>query len=58
LLGPLPSGWSTSVKTAPNPLTVAGTAPLVPGWKNKASVMLLRTGVNNRAGLKVLKVVV
>jgi hypothetical protein len=52
---PLPSGWSTSVKTAPKPRTVARTAPLVPGRKNKASVMLLPTGVNNRNGLKVLK---
>jgi hypothetical protein len=30
---------------------------LVPGKKNKASVILLPTGVNNRDGLKVLKVV-
>jgi hypothetical protein len=30
---------------------------LVPGTKNKASVMLLPTGVNNRNGLKVLKMV-
>ena len=54
--GPLPSGWSTSVKTAPNPLTVAGAAPLVPGMKKNASVMLLPTGVNNRDRLKVLKI--
>ena len=32
-------------------------APLVPGTKNKASVMLLPTGVNRRNGLKVLKMV-
>ncbi len=30
---------------------------LVPGIKNKPSVMLLPTGVNNRDGLKVLKMV-
>ena len=46
-----------SVKTAPKPLTVAGTAPLPPGMKKTASVMLLPTGVNNRDGLKVLKIV-
>src|SRR5439155_18595464 len=54
--GPLPSGRSTSVKTAPKPLTVAGWRPLVPGMKNTPSVMLLPTGVNNRDGLKVLKI--
>ena len=53
---PLPSCWSTSVKTAPKPRTVAGTAPLLPGKKNEPSVMLLPTGVNNRDGLKVLKI--
>src|SRR4030095_3841071 len=53
--GPLPSGWSTSVKTAPKALTIAGLAPLVPGMKNTASVMLLPTGVNNRDGLKARK---
>ena len=42
--GPLPSGWSTSLKTAPKPRTVALTLPCVPGIKNKASVMLLPTG--------------
>ena len=52
-----PSGWSTSVKTAPKPLTVAGTAPLEPGSKNKASVMLLETGVNRRKLLKARKIV-
>jgi hypothetical protein len=32
---PRPSGCSsTSVKTAPKPLTLAGVAPLVPGIKN------------------------
>jgi hypothetical protein len=45
------------VKTAPKPLTVAGVPPLVPGIKNKHSVMLLPTGANNREGLKVLKMV-
>ena len=53
---PLPSGWSTSVNTAPKPLTVAGAMPLVPGMEKDASVMLLPTGVNNRDGLKVLKI--
>ena len=57
LAGPLPSGRSTSVKTAPKPLTFAGTVPLEPGTKNSASVMLLSTGVNSRKGLKVLKMV-
>src|SRR5258706_6678132 len=56
VLGPLPFGWSTSVKTAPKPVTVAGTVPLEPGTKNNASVTLLPTGVNNRDGLKVVKV--
>src|SRR4029453_3912821 len=51
LRGPIPSGSSTSVKTAPKPLTVAGSAPAVPGTKNLASVMLLPTGVNRRNGL-------
>ncbi len=52
-----PSGRSTSVKTAPKPVTVAGEAPLVPGTKNEPSVTLLPTGVNNRDGLKVVKMV-
>ena len=47
-VGTLPSGWSTSVNTAPKPLTVAGAVPLVPGMEKDASVMLLPTGVNNR----------
>ena len=38
-------------------LTIAGTAPLEPGAKNRASVMLLPTGVNRRGRLKVLKIV-
>jgi hypothetical protein len=50
-----PSCLSTSVKTAPNALTFAGVAPLVPGIKNVPSVMLLPTGVNNRSGLKTVK---
>ena len=58
LPGPLPSGRSTSVKTAPKPLTFAGTVPLEPGTKNSASVMLLSTGVNSRKGLKILKEIV
>ena len=53
---PLPSGWSTSVNTAPKPLTVAGAVPLVPGMEKDASVMLLPTGVNNRDRLNVLKI--
>src|SRR6516225_6452064 len=57
LLGPLPSGRSTSEKTAPKPRIVAGTAPLLPGRKNAASVTLLPTGVNNRDGLNVPKIV-
>ena len=53
---PLPSGWSTSVNTAPKPLTVAGALPLVPGMEKDASVMLLPTGVNNRDRLNALKI--
>src|SRR6266496_4175620 len=45
---------STSVKTAPNPLTVAGV--LVPGTKNSTSRTLLPRAVNNRCGLNVEKV--
>ena len=57
LCGLPPSGRSTSVKTTPKPVTVAGEAPLVPGTKNEPSVTLLPTGVNNRDGLKVVKMV-
>ena len=46
---------STSVNTAPKPLTVAGV--VVPGMKNVTSVILLSMGVNSRCGLKVLKIV-
>ena len=53
----LPSGWSTSVNTAPKPLTVARALPLVPGMEKDATVMLLPTGVNNRDALNALKVV-
>ena len=53
---PLPSGWSTSVNTAPKPLTVAGVVPLVPGMEKDASVMLLPTGVNNRDRLNAVKI--
>ena len=56
-LSGLPSGWSTSVNTAPKPLTVAGALPLVPGMEKDASVMLLPTGVNNRDALNALKAV-
>ena len=58
-----PTVSTTSVKTAPNPSPLLAktfwgiTDPLLPGIKNKASVMLLPTGVNNRNGLKVLKMV-
>ena len=41
LCGLPPSCRSTSVKTTPKPLTVAGEAPLVPGMKNEPSVTLL-----------------
>ena len=57
LCGLPPSGRSTSVKTTPKPLTVAGEAPLVPGMKNEPSVTLLPTGVNSRDGLNVVKMV-
>ena len=50
--GPLPSGWSTSEKTAPKPVTVAGTAPLVPGTKKRTSVTLLPIGEKSRGALK------
>src|SRR5437773_11280373 len=42
---------STSVKTAPKPLTVAGV--LLPGTKKLTSRMLLPNAVNRRCGLKV-----
>ncbi len=48
---------STSVNTAPNPLTEAGMLPLVPGTENVASVILLPMGVKSRFGLKVEKAV-
>src|SRR6266581_264819 len=48
---------STSVKTAPKPLSVAATAPFVPGRENVPSVMWLPIGVKSRKGLKVTKVV-
>ena len=55
----LPFGWSTSEKTAPKPLTVARTdwPPGGTGMKNKASVMLVPAGVNNRNGLNGAKMV-
>ena len=43
------------MNTAPKPLTVAGALPSVPGMEKDASVMSLPTGVNNRDGLKVVK---
>ena len=55
--GVSPSGSSTSVNTAPKPLTVAGVVPLEPGTKNHTSVRLLPAGVNRRNGLKGLKMV-
>ena len=36
LLGPLPSGWSTSVKTAPKPVTVAGVSPVGAGYEEQS----------------------
>jgi len=48
---------STSVKTTPNPLTVAGTVPPVPGTENVPSVMVLSNGTKSRFGLKVAKAV-
>src|SRR5262245_56383743 len=42
----------TSVKTAPNPLTVAPVG--LPGTKKKVSTMLLSSAVNSRCGLKTL----
>ena len=48
---------STSANTAPNPATVAGTAPPVPGMENVPSVMLLPSGVKRRTGLNVTNVV-
>src|SRR5262245_42169304 len=42
----------TSVKTAPNPLTVAPVG--LPGTKKKVSTMLLSRAVNSRCGLKTL----
>jgi hypothetical protein len=43
----------TSVKTTPNPSTVA--AVLVPGTKNRTSVIALSNAAKSRSGLKVLK---
>jgi hypothetical protein len=45
------------VKTAPKPVTVAGTLPPVPGIENVTSVIVLSNGVNRRRGLNVAKVV-
>src|SRR4029434_278960 len=45
---------STSVKTAPNPSTVADVG--VPGTKKSTSVILLSKAVKSRSGLKVLKI--
>src|SRR6266496_2021116 len=56
VLATTPSGWSTSVNTAPKPLTAAGAVPLVPGMEKDASVMLLPTGVNKRDRLKAVKI--
>ena len=36
LPGPIPSGWSTSVKTAPKPLTVAGSGSIGAGHEEQA----------------------
>ncbi len=48
---------STSVNTAPKPLTVAGTVFWL-GTKKVASVTVLPIAVNNRSGEKVVKVLV
>ena len=45
-------GRSTSVNTAPNPLTVAAVAE--PGTKKLTSVTVLPKAVNRRCALKVL----
>src|SRR5215216_3946252 len=47
---------STSVKTAPNPLTVAGV--VVPGTKKLTSTTLLPSAVNSRCGEKAANVAV
>src|SRR5262245_57753164 len=47
------SSLLTSVKTAPNPSTVAPVG--LPGTKKRVSVMLLSKAVKSRSGLKVLK---
>ena len=47
-------GLSTSAKTAPKPLIVAGV--VVPGKKKVRSTILLPSGVNNRCGEKVVKI--
>ena len=44
---------STSVNTAPKPLTVA--ALFVPGSKKWTPILLVPSGVNSRSGLKVAK---
>jgi hypothetical protein len=44
------------VKTAPNPLVVAGVL-LPPGMKKSTSVMLLPMALNSRRALNVLKMV-
>ena len=56
-LGVLPSGESTSVKTTPNPVEVAGVLPLLPGTENSTSVTLLPIGENSRSGLNAWKIV-
>jgi hypothetical protein len=53
----LPSGESTSVKTTPKPVEVAGVLPLLPGTESSTSVTLLPIGENSRSGLNAWKMV-
>ena len=57
VFGALPSGESTSVKTTPKPVEVAGVLPLLPGTENSIWVTLLPIGENSRCGLNAWKIV-
>src|SRR6185295_17437777 len=50
-----PPGWSTSEKTAPNPVVVADMLGL-PGTEKSTSVMLLPMALNSRTGLNACKI--
>ena len=50
------SARSTSLNTAPKPLTSAGVPPVVPGMKKRPWVVVLPTGVKTRFGLNTPKV--